>query len=77
MDSFSLSLVSDFEGVEILWSSQLELGLMVLLVLLDGNLLSLGQMLGLLPHNLDKFFQILDFLWLKAKINKLYGYSPC
>ncbi len=67
LDSLSLGLVVYFERVEIAGGSELELGDVGLLVLLDGNLLSLREVLLLSPHNLDEFFQILDFLGLQQK----------
>ena len=51
-------------GVEVAWSSQLQLGLLGLLALLNSDLLSLWEVLLLPSHHLDKFFKIFDFLWL-------------
>ena len=63
-DLLGLGGVVDLEGVKVLGSAQLELGNRGLLVLLDSDLFSLGQVLLLSPHDLDEFLQILDFLWL-------------
>ena len=63
-DLLGLGGVVDLEGVQVLGSAQLELGNRGLLVLLDSDLFSLGQVLLLSPHDLDEFLQIFDFLWL-------------
>ena len=63
-DLLGLGGVVDLEGVKVLGSAQLELGNRGLLVLLDSDLFSLGQVLLLSPHDLDEFLQIFDFLWL-------------
>jgi len=57
-------LVVNLESEEILWSSELELGNVALLVLLDGDSVSLWKMLLLSSHDLDEVLQVLDFLWL-------------
>jgi hypothetical protein len=48
----------------LLWGSELELGDVGLLVLLDGDSVSGWQMLVISSHDLDEFLQVLDFLWL-------------
>ncbi len=73
-DFFSLRRVVYLQGVQVLGSSKLELGDCVALVLLDGDLFGFGQVLALSPHDLNEFFQVLDFLWL----NRLFSFDlPC
>lgn len=63
-DFLSLLLVINLESEKVLWSSQLELGGVALLVLLDGDSVGLWKMVLLPSHDLDKILQVLDFLWL-------------
>ena len=63
-DLLSLGFVLNSVGVEVAWSTQLQLGLLSFLALLDGDLLSLWEVVLLPSHHLDKFFKIFDFLWL-------------
>ena len=63
-DLVSLDLVIDLEGEEVAGGSQLELCDAVSLVLLDGDLLSAGQVLLLSTHDLNELLQVLDFLGL-------------
>ena len=63
-DFLSFLLVINFEGEEILWSSQLELGSILLLGVFDDDFFSFWQVLLLSSHDLDEFLQVLDFLWL-------------
>ena len=51
-------------GVKIARGTQLQLGLLGFLALLDGDLLSLWKVILFPSHHLDKFFKIFDFLWL-------------
>ena len=63
-DFLSLLLIVNLESEKVLWSSKLELGGVTLLVLLDGDSVGLWKMVLLPSHDLDKFLQVLDFLWL-------------
>ena len=63
-DLLSFGRVVDLKSVEVLRSTQLELGDGGLLVLLDSDLFGLGKVLLLSSHDLDEFLQVLDFLWL-------------
>ena len=63
-DFLSLLLVINLESKKVLWSSQLELGGVALLVLLDGDSVGLWKMVLLSSHDLDKILKVLDFLWL-------------
>ena len=66
-DLVGLDSVVNLEGKKLLWSSELELGGVSLLVLLDGNSVSAWKMLAVSSHDLDEFLQVLDFLWLYSK----------
>ena len=66
-DLLGLGGVVDLEGEEVLGGTELELGNGGLLVLLDSDLFSLGEVLLLSPHDLDEFLQVLDFLWLHTE----------
>lgn len=63
-DFLCLLLVVNLKSEKVLWSSKLELGDIALLVLLDGDSVSLWKMLLLSSHDLDEVLQVLDFLWL-------------
>ena len=63
-DLLGLDLIINLEGEEVSGGSQLELCDAVSLVLLDGDLLSAGQVLLLSAHDLDELLQVLDFLGL-------------
>jgi len=63
-NSLGLVPVLNFEGEEVLWGSQLELGNVALLALFDGDSVRLGQVLFASSHNFNEFLQVLDFLWL-------------
>ncbi len=65
-DLLSFGRVVDLQSVEVLRSTQLELGDGGLLVLLDSDLFGLGKVLLLSSHDLDEFLQVLDFLWLQT-----------
>ena len=67
-DLVSLVLVINLQGEEVLGSSELELGDTVLLVLLDCDLLSTGEVLLLSSHDLDELLQVFNFLGLKMKL---------
>ena len=54
-DLLSFVSIVNLEGKKILWSSQLEFGSVCLLVLLDGNSISVGKMILLSSHNLNEF----------------------
>ena len=66
-----LGRVVNLESVEILGSTQLELGDGVLLVLLDSDLFGLGQVLALSTHDLDELLQILNLLGLHGQQTRL------
>jgi hypothetical protein len=59
-----LNFVINLEGEEIFGSSELELSDTVLLVLLDGDLLSTGETLLFSSDNLNELLEVLDFLGL-------------
>lgn len=63
-DLVGLDLVVDLKGEEVLGGSELELGDVGLLVLLDSDLLGTWKVLLLFSHNLDEFLQVLNFLGL-------------
>ena len=67
-DFLSLVLVINFEGKEIFWSSELEFGGLALLVLLDNNSISGWEILLFSSHDLDEFFEVLDFFWHLIKL---------
>jgi hypothetical protein len=68
-------LVINLKSEKVLWSSKLELGDVALLVLLDGDSVSLWKMLLLSSHDLDEVLQVLDFLWLlQNKMSVLFTY---
>jgi hypothetical protein len=70
-DLVSSNFVINLEGQELLWSSELELGGVSSLVLLDSDSISIWQMLVISSHDLDEFLQVLDFLWLHSNTIKL------
>tara|TARA_B110000285_G_C14917498_1_gene510958 strand:+ start:466 stop:705 length:240 start_codon:yes stop_codon:yes gene_type:complete len=63
-DFLSFLLVINFECEKVLWSSQLELGGVGLLVVFNDDFFGFWQVLLLSSHDLDEFLQVLDFLWL-------------
>jgi hypothetical protein len=73
-DLLSLGRVVNLKGVQILGGSELELGDRVSLVLLDSDLLGLGQVLALSSHDLDELLQVLNFLGLQ---NQNFRNLPC
>ena len=75
-DLLGLGGVIDLEGVQILGGAQLELGNGGLLVLLDSDLFSLGEVLLFSPHDLDEFLQVFDFLRLDLLIRCLPLFEP-
>ena len=66
-DLLSLLFVVNFKGKEVLWSSQLELSNIALLVVFNDDFFGLWEMLLLSPHDLNEFLQVLDFLWLNTR----------
>ena len=62
-DLVSSDFVIYLKGQELSWSSELELGGVGSLVLLDGDSVGVWQMLVISSHDLDEFLQVLDFLW--------------
>ena len=66
-DLLSLLLVVNFKGKEVLWSSQLELSNIALLVVFNDDFFGFWEVLLLSPHDLNEFLQVLDFLWLKKQ----------
>ena len=65
-DLVSLASVIDGVRVEVAGRAELQLGDTSLSVLLDCDLIGLGEALLLPPHHLDEFFQIFDFLGLST-----------
>ena len=65
-DLVGLHLVVNLQSQELGWSSELELGGVGLLVLLDGDSVSRWKVLHVSSHDLDEFLQVLNFLWLYA-----------
>ena len=63
-DLIGLVLVINLQGQQVFWGSKLELGGVGLLVLLDGDSVSIWEVLVISSHDLDEFLQVLDFLWL-------------
>ena len=63
-DFLSFLLVINLKSKKVLWSSQLELGGVGLLVVFNDDFFSFWQVLLLSSHNLDEFLQVLDFPWL-------------
>ena len=66
-DLLSLTLVVDGVCVEVPGRAELQLGDTSLPVLLDCDLIGLGEALLFPPHHLDEFFQIFDFLGLEQE----------
>ena len=65
-DLLCLCRVINFEGVQILGGSKLELGDGIFLVLLDSDLFGFGQVLLLSSHDLDELLQVLNLLGLQT-----------
>ena len=82
LDFLSPSASVDLEGNEVLGGSELELSdILVLLILLDDDLLGLGQVLELLAvlgstHDVNELLQILDLLWLYKQKNTIRLLHP-
>ena len=70
-DLLSLALVVHGVGVEVPWGAQLQLGHASLSILLDCDLIRLGEVRLLPSHHLDEFFQVLDFLGLDTKTRRV------
>ena len=66
-DFLSFLLVINLKSKKVLWSSQLELGGVGLLVVFNDDFFGFWQVLLLSSHNLDEFLQVLDFLWLYSE----------
>ena len=69
-DLLSLALVVNRVSVEVSGRAELQLGDSGLFILLDCDLIGLGEALLLPSHHLDEFFQIFDFLGLKKANEK-------
>ena len=65
-DLLGLGFLQHSVGVEVLGRAKLQLGDTSLFILLDCDLIGLGEALLLAPHHLDEFFQIFDFLGLSS-----------
>ena len=65
-DLVGVTLVAHDVSVQVAGRAELELRRVVLLVLLDGDFACVGEMLVLIPHQLDEIFQFLDFLRLQT-----------
>ena len=63
-DLVGVALVVHDVSVQVAGSAQLELCRVALLALLDGDFARAGEVLVLIPHQLDEILQFLDFLWL-------------
>jgi len=71
-DLLGLALVVDRVRVQVLGRAELQLGDTSLFILLDCDLIGLGEVGLFPPHHLDELFQIFDFLGLQ-KTSK-YGH---
>lgn len=69
-DLLGLDGVVDLEREEVAGGAKLELGDGALLVLLDRDLLGLGEVLPLAAHDLNEFLQVLDFLGLRESATR-------
>jgi len=70
-DLVGVALITHGVRVQIARRAQLELCRVAPLAFLDGNFARWGEMLVLIPHKLDEFLQILDFLRLQQKTTRL------
>lgn len=66
-DLVGVALITHGVRVQIARRAQLELCRVASLAFLDGNFARWGEMLVLIPHELDEFLQVLDFLRLQQK----------
>ncbi len=66
-DLLSLGLVIDGVSVQVFGRAKLQLGDSSLSILLDCDLIGLGEVLLLPSHHLDELFQIFDFLGLQKR----------
>ena len=66
-DLLSLGLVIDGVSVQVFGRAKLQLGDSSLSILLDCDLIGLGEILLLPSHHLDELFQIFDFLGLQKR----------
>ena len=69
-DLVGVALVTHGVRVQIARCAQLELCRVASLAFLDGNFARWSEMLVFIPHKLDEFLQILDFLRLNFKKNR-------
>ena len=60
-DLVSLGDIVDHQSVEVLGSSELELGDVSLLGFLDSDLFGLGKVLLLSSHDLDEYLEVFNF----------------
>jgi hypothetical protein len=74
-DLLGLALVIDGVSVQVFGRAELQLGDASLSILLDCDLIGLGEVLLLPPHHLDELFQIFDFLGLQKTNIDLVKYS--
>ena len=66
-DLLSLGLVIDGVRVQVLGGAELQLGDASLFILLDCDLIGLGEVVLLPPHHLDELLQVFDFLGLHTR----------
>jgi len=74
-DLLSLVLIVDLQSQQVLGGSQLELGGVGLLVLLDGDSVCVWKVLLLSSHDFDEFLEVLYFLWLNKMCQQKH-YQP-
>ena len=67
-DLLGLGLVVNGVSVKVPGRAELQLGDTSLFILLDCDLIGLGEVVLFPPHHLDEFFQIFDFLGLRERI---------
>ena len=67
-DLLGLGLVINGVSVKVPGSAELQLGDTSLFILLDCDLIGLGEVVLFPSHHLDEFFQIFDFLGLREKM---------
>ena len=69
-DLLSLALVVDGVRVQVLGGAELQLRDASLFILLDCDLIGLGEVVLLPPHHLDELFQVFDLLGLRTNRSK-------
>ena len=74
-DLLSIVLIVDLQSQQVLGGSQLELGGVGILVLLDGDSVCVWKVLLLSSHDFDEFLEVLYFLWLNKMCQQKH-YQP-